>query len=253
MTNDPTFEGWVAGWNDVADNNMRSIGDGWNLAAEAIVLHRDALEEIRTSNKATETQKRAIVLLGVHMARSFGAGLGLTARGIFDAAPYVMRGLYDTQSLLLGCILLDESFATDVLDGKKKNLPATARKELVDAMRAAGNTELADDLDDRFNRDRNAGNGLAHTNAYHLVRVRGPLPDGSWAPTFDGFHLESEAKVLCAGMLEIEDWALRWFSIFGDDFLSESWKQRHEQFDIREDAYRTEVSALMHSLGTSDK
>lgn len=242
MTDDG-FGAWLTGWNETCDLNQQAIGDGWGLASRAIALHSEALSEISESDWGSLDRRRAIAVSGAHSLRGLSVFLGSVVRGYFDVAPYLMRGMYDAQSLVLGCVLLDESFIKEVLEGRTRGLPGKARTGLVGAFKETDSV-VAEMLNERFKKDYDAGNGLAHTAKYHLDRVLARTDEG-FAVQLNGFPHDEEARVLWSAALEIEDWALRWISLGAADALSDEWQRRQREFEDAEEPYRASAATII--------
>jgi len=240
-----TFTSTLVGWDAVCDANKGAIADGWDIAAHALQLQADALDAIAASDFDTVDRRNAVITCGAHYFRTSSAHLGLVARGAFDTAPYLTRALYDTQSLILGSIVLDSTFIAALLDGRVRDLPSDARRGLESAFRESGDSELAQLIRQRFKTHVNAGHEFAHVNAFHLRRVLAPLEDASWGVSLKGFHHPIEARAHWATNLEITSWALTWYSLGIPSHLSAEWMDNYETFRTNESAYRASSRVLL--------
>ena len=246
------FGSWLTAWNEIADTNRAAIGEGWALGQEAIELQIAAVKLIQTSQYAAPDRERALVSLVVHMTRLEASCFALATRGYADTASYLLRGLDDAQSLVMGAIWLPDTFIAELLAGEKQSLAADARIALVAFFRESGKTELAEMaemLNERFNLNRKSGNGLAHLQAYHLVRVLGVQPNGRWAPTPHGIPHEMESRAIWAGVLELVAWCLMWLDRYEPVARDAGWQKRHDTFVADEDRYRSAANAAMKKQG----
>lgn len=245
------FGAWLTGWNDAATKNSMFIGDAWPLGAQAIRLQVEAMKTLLESRFFDAERERALLLLGTHIARIESSIFALTVRGYFDTAAYLLRALNDAQSLLMGAICLDDSFVAELLEGKKQGLAAEARIALVNHYRRQGEVDLANQLEARFKGNNEAGNGTAHTQAYHLVRTLGPDGAGGWNPDANGFAVEGESQVLWAATLEIASWSLNWLAACPPLTADVTWQSAHDEFIAAEDRNRIAATAVMGNRGRS--
>jgi len=130
-----------------------------SLIADAI----DALET-RYGNSRTD-QQAASILLSVHGANTFWAGVNLSFDGYFDTAPYLIRPLFETASTLYAASI-DSSAANGVLRGQYE--ASKARKWALKHLRATERNDEADQLNKRWQEESSLVNRFAHTGPHHM-------------------------------------------------------------------------------------
>ncbi len=150
----------------IATQHREALGEGWLIAEEFLGLHLEALTRISRSagrDPGISTQLR--LGIGGHSANLFFTILDLLAKGLFDVAVHLHRGLFDCHSLLE--VVGDTALANQFDAGNLR--PSDARKMALALLRENGYGELADDAERILLQEKEIVDDLAHVKAYHLI------------------------------------------------------------------------------------
>lgn len=235
---DVALEDLATGWNDTAQRHRASDPERWALCHEFATLHIGALNEIgrRVSNGGTFSDE-AVLQLAVHAMNLYTTLVGLVARGQFDVASYLYRGLGDAGGLIYSCGLHEE-LAERWQTGKL--LASTARKQVIADLEASNASDVAEFLKGRLLDDFGAMNQLAHAAKLHadkLVRREG----GALTPMVGGHYDEQQYADMMLGVLDQEYWFLTFIGAARRSWLPESWRDR---FSLARATYSTLLEPL---------
>ena len=221
------LEHTLRGWPLVNQENREAIGDGWAVAEQFLRLHAQGLQHISRVAGATPSESdKAVILLGTHGLNLYMTALRLIVGGLFDVASHLFRGLLDCQSLLYVTAKDEEAAAKFMLE--PENLRASeSRKVMIDDLRNAGEDQLANDIEARYQQEAKAANSLSHVSVLHadkLVRMKA----NSVTPIAGGVAAPGEARLLWLVALEQESWMLSWLRAFRSSSLDSDWVVQYE-------------------------
>jgi hypothetical protein len=190
-------------------------------------LHAAALAALMGAGTGTPASREAVHRVATHGFNLFAAATGLVLRGCLDVSPHLVRGLLDCHCLAVQSAR-SESFATDVLRGKKQQLASKARKAVEESWRAEGRASDADLLASAYRDMNTEANGLAHVSAPHLSLTIGTT-SGEPVLALGGRLDASEAQLQLLHLLHHELWMLTFFRAC-EDILPPRWVAGYETF-----------------------
>lgn len=218
------LEDFVTGWNETAEAHRNSDPRRWALCDQFARLHTDAAAVIaRQAGPYPSRSDKAVLLLTVHAMNVYGTLVGLVARGQFDVALYLYRGLADAGALAYGCGLHPD-LGAHWDSGHLK--ASTARRRAVADLRKDGESELADAIEDRFLRDATAMNELAHVKRLHGGKLIHRKPDGI-EPTLGGHRDDRQYADTMLAVLDQEYWCLTFIGAARKGWLTDDWTRRY--------------------------
>jgi hypothetical protein len=220
---DHTLRGWPLG----NQENREAIGDGWALAEEFLRLHTRGLQHIsRAAGAKPSESDKAVILLGAHGLNLYITTLGLIVGGLFDVASHLFRGLLDCQSLLY-VTAKDEEAAAKFMTAPEKLKASESRKVMINDLRNAGQDQLANDIEAKYQEESKAANSLAHVNVVHADKLV-QMKANSVTPIAGGLAAPEEARRFWLVALEQESWMLTWLRAFRFSSSDSGWVVQYE-------------------------
>lgn len=217
-------------WSPVAKNHRKDLGEGWLVAEELARLHLYGLQRIsRAAMPKPSEQEEAIITLGCLGLNLYVETLALTIQGLFDVASHLLRGLSDCQSLTFAAGS-DEQLAKRFLKDKLK--ASQARKAYVAYLRAAGEDELADKMNDRYKKEAGAANSLAHVSTVHIGKIM-EVGDDVITPVLLGRSDSRQCRLYWLAAVDPEHNLLTWLHAFRDTSLGSDWIEKFEDVTTR--------------------
>jgi hypothetical protein len=164
------------------------------------------------------------MLVHVHGLNLFLAAMTHISKGQFDVAPYLLRAVFDCQSLALAVGLRDD-MALRFLEHKEIRA-SEARQLAVDVVRTHS-SELAESINSNYKQEFQAANELSHLGLRHIDKLL-EVRDGILYPIVGGRPDGSEAVVLTRAVLLSEHMLLAWTKAFHEGLLGDDWLCRFE-------------------------
>ena len=222
----PPFDTFVSGIETVKDFNRNALGAGWRLAEEMADLHREAMVTLsRQAGPHSSIQEEAVFLLGTHAFNLLTASMGEIVRGQFDVAMYLVRPLFDTAALILACGLHPD-LAAKYRRGQFS--AADARRQHVADLEAAGDPELATDIDRMLREEASAANIASHPGLVHADKLLAQTGN-IISPTLGGRPDAAQAVLLARTSLLYEQQAMMWLRTGQRDALAGEWSERFDE------------------------
>jgi hypothetical protein len=236
----PTLREWPVGHKE----NRDALGDGWAIAEEFLRLHTRGLQHIsRAAGAKPSESDKAMILLGTHGLNLYITALGLIVGGLFDVASHLARGLLDCQSLLYATAR-DEALGAKFMAGPERLKASEGRKVMINDLRNAGEDQLANDIETRYQEEAKAANSLAHVSVVHADKLV-KMSANSLTPVAGGLAAGEEARRLWLVALEQELWMLGWLRAFRSSSLDSDWIAQYEATKSRfHEWFRKEAQEL---------
>jgi hypothetical protein len=214
----------IATWPAYADCNLAELAEGWNLVEEMAELHWLALQALSaTAGRRPSKQDECVLLLGGHGLNLLIGTVELIVKGQFDVASYLLRALFDCESLSYAVHakpeLADRFLADDLRSFE-------GRRMIIENIRSL-DPDLADFLDKRYRDEFDAANDMSHVNLTQLDKL--VTSDGqSITPVVGGRCDGIVARRMTGVVVEHEHWHLTWFAAFRTDTMGPDWTARYK-------------------------
>lgn len=206
---------------DVTAAHETGNADGIDVANRFVGVHVDGIELIRRHAVREGQDDRALVMLGVHVLNVYTSVVEFAIRGRFDVAWLLGRAMFDGRSLAYA-VAKDSYLAAQFLDGKLK--ASEARKFTLEDLAATGYSDLTGGFEDRWKRNAEASNTLAHVNVSHLGMITS-AEAGEVVSHYGGHSDLRGCRLVLAAMHEHELWFLTTLEHLRRDALPSEWSQ----------------------------
>ena len=202
---------------------------GWDLAIEIANFHWEMLSELIAGWRVSSPSDNAVVAIATHGLNLYTEILSAGARGMFDAAAHMCRGLVDCSGLVVA--LAQDPASLEAFMSGEQGLAAKGRQISVNLLASIdpGNSE---NTDAAWRKRQLALNRLAHVSLFHGDNVIESQPAG-WRPNAGGRLSIDSMRALCYATMNADNELMLHLVWVNDGRISTSWGEQLMQLQAR--------------------